>query len=89
MSPRYMTNGVIVALGDVGRNVAAGMSGGILYLYQALLEVKTVGILHNYENGETYGNLKTCEGCSSQRYTNMIYIDLCCTSSLELNVYWR
>lgn len=30
---RYMTNGVIVALGDVGRNVAAGMSGGILYLY--------------------------------------------------------
>lgn len=31
----YMTNGVIVALGDVGRNVAAGMSGGILYLYQA------------------------------------------------------
>ena len=28
-----MTNGVIVALGDVGRNVAAGMSGGILYLY--------------------------------------------------------
>jgi len=29
----YMTNGVIVALGDVGRNVAAGMSGGILYLY--------------------------------------------------------
>ena len=34
-SPRYMTNGVIVALGDVGRNVAAGMSGGILYLYEA------------------------------------------------------
>eukprot|EP00438_Fugacium_kawagutii_P018812 Skav221682 [mRNA] locus=scaffold1494:115102:119238:+ [translate_table: standard] len=31
----YMTNGVIVALGAVGRNVAAGMSGGILYLYQA------------------------------------------------------
>lgn len=30
-----MTNGVIVALGDVGRNVAAGMSGGILYLYEA------------------------------------------------------
>lgn len=29
----YMTNGVIVALGDVGRNVAAGMSGGLLYIY--------------------------------------------------------
>eukprot|EP00930_Biecheleria_cincta_P021586 TRINITY_DN15957_c0_g1_i1.p1 TRINITY_DN15957_c0_g1~~TRINITY_DN15957_c0_g1_i1.p1 ORF type:complete len:1716 (-),score=368.55 TRINITY_DN15957_c0_g1_i1:367-5295(-) len=29
----YMTNGVIVSLGEVGRNVAAGMSGGLLYLY--------------------------------------------------------
>ncbi|CAK9093820.1 unnamed protein product [Durusdinium trenchii] len=30
----YMTNGVIVALGRVGRNVAAGMSGGLLYIYE-------------------------------------------------------
>jgi glutamate synthase (NADPH/NADH) large chain len=29
----YMTGGVIVVLGDVGRNLAAGMSGGTLYLY--------------------------------------------------------
>ena len=29
----YMTNGVIVALGAVGRNVGAGMSGGLLYIY--------------------------------------------------------
>eukprot|EP00931_Biecheleriopsis_adriatica_P081171 TRINITY_DN5450_c0_g1_i4.p1 TRINITY_DN5450_c0_g1~~TRINITY_DN5450_c0_g1_i4.p1 ORF type:complete len:1716 (+),score=439.82 TRINITY_DN5450_c0_g1_i4:585-5150(+) len=29
----YMTNGVIVALGKVGRNIAAGLSGGLLYLY--------------------------------------------------------
>ncbi|CAE7769716.1 gltB [Symbiodinium sp. CCMP2592] len=29
----YMTNGVIVALGTVGRNVGAGMSGGLLYIY--------------------------------------------------------
>jgi len=29
----YMTNGVIVSLGEVGRNIAAGMSGGLLYLY--------------------------------------------------------
>lgn len=29
----YMTNGVIVALGRIGRNVAAGLSGGLLYIY--------------------------------------------------------
>jgi len=29
----YMTNGVIVALGNVGRNIAAGMSGGLIYMY--------------------------------------------------------
>merc|ERR1719188_1587488 len=29
----YMTNGVIVALGRVGRNVGAGMSGGLMYIY--------------------------------------------------------
>mmetsp|Transcript_30634 Transcript_30634/g.55548 ORF Transcript_30634/g.55548 Transcript_30634/m.55548 type:complete len:1706 (-) Transcript_30634:57-5174(-) len=29
----YMTNGVIIALGRVGRNIAAGMSGGLLYMY--------------------------------------------------------
>jgi len=29
----YMTNGVIVAIGQIGRNVGAGMSGGLLYIY--------------------------------------------------------
>ena len=29
----YMTGGVVVILGDVGRNLAAGMSGGTIYLY--------------------------------------------------------
>jgi len=29
----YMTNGVIVSLGHVGRNVGAGMSGGLIYVY--------------------------------------------------------
>jgi glutamate synthase (NADPH/NADH) large chain len=29
----YMTGGVVVILGNVGRNLAAGMSGGTLYLY--------------------------------------------------------
>lgn len=29
----YMTNGVIVSLGSVGRNIGAGLSGGLLYIY--------------------------------------------------------
>jgi glutamate synthase (NADPH/NADH) large chain len=29
----YMTGGVVVCLGDTGRNFAAGMSGGIAYVY--------------------------------------------------------
>ena len=29
----YMTGGVTVILGDIGRNFAAGMSGGIAYIY--------------------------------------------------------
>ncbi len=29
----YMTGGVVVILGDIGRNLAAGMSGGIAYVY--------------------------------------------------------
>ncbi|MDB5671586.1 MAG: gltB, partial [Alphaproteobacteria bacterium] len=36
----YMTGGVVVVLGDVGRNFAAGMSGGVAYVYdpQSLLQ---------------------------------------------------
>ena len=29
----YMTGGVVVVLGDTGRNFAAGMSGGVAYVY--------------------------------------------------------
>ncbi len=29
----YMTGGIVVVLGDVGRNFAAGMSGGIAYVW--------------------------------------------------------
>ena len=29
----YMTGGRVVVLGDTGRNFAAGMSGGIAYVY--------------------------------------------------------
>ena len=31
----YMTGGVVVILGDTGRNFAAGMSGGVAYVYDA------------------------------------------------------
>ena len=30
----YMTGGVVLILGNVGRNFAAGMSGGIAYIYK-------------------------------------------------------
>ncbi|HVY14622.1 MAG TPA: glutamate synthase large subunit, partial [Rhodopila sp.] len=50
----YMTGGVVVVLGDTGRNFAAGMSGGIAYVYDASgtfsklcnmagVEIETVG----------------------------------------------
>jgi len=51
----YMTGGVVVALGDTGRNFAAGMSGGIAYVYDpkarfgelcnmAMVELEPVGV---------------------------------------------
>ena len=49
LRPRYMTNGVIVALGRVGRNVAAGMSGGLLYIYEERMggrEGRNLSMLH-------------------------------------------
>lgn len=42
----YMTGGVVVALGTVGRNVAAGMTGGLGYFYD------TVGDFPDRVNGE-------------------------------------
>ena len=30
----YMTGGIALILGDIGRNFAAGMSGGIAYIYK-------------------------------------------------------
>ncbi|WP_158858734.1 glutamate synthase large subunit [Lunatibacter salilacus] len=34
----YMTGGMVVILGEIGRNFAAGMSGGLAYIYQDNLE---------------------------------------------------
>nr|MDJ0792539.1 glutamate synthase large subunit [Acidimicrobiia bacterium] len=36
----YMTGGVVVVLGDTGRNIGAGMTGGTLYLYDPDTKVK-------------------------------------------------
>ncbi|MBL7489833.1 glutamate synthase large subunit [Frankia sp. AgB1.9] len=34
----YMTGGTVVVLGQIGRNFAAGMSGGVAYLYDPVVE---------------------------------------------------
>ncbi|MEN8041365.1 MAG: glutamate synthase large subunit [Actinomycetota bacterium] len=36
----YMTGGRVVSLGPVGRNIAAGMTGGVLFLHDADMSVK-------------------------------------------------
>ncbi len=36
----YMTGGAVVVLGPAGRNIAAGMTGGVLYLYDDSMTVK-------------------------------------------------
>ncbi len=42
----YMTGGIVVVLGSMGKNVAAGMSGGILYVYDPK---DTIDACINYE----------------------------------------
>lgn len=48
----YMTRGTVVVLGEVGHNVGAGMSGGIIYIYD-LLENLTSRINHSYVQSMT------------------------------------
>ncbi len=36
----YMTGGTVVVLGATGRNIAAGMTGGVLYVYDDAMTVK-------------------------------------------------
>ena len=42
----YMTGGIVVCIGTIGRNFAAGMSGGVAYLYDPKNEI------NNYLNSE-------------------------------------
>jgi glutamate synthase (ferredoxin) len=48
----YMTGGRVIVLGDVGRNFAAGMSGGIAYVYdpKGILAVSGNREMVNYES---------------------------------------
>jgi glutamate synthase domain-containing protein 3 len=48
----YMTGGNVVILGPTGRNFAAGMSGGIAYVYDPdnLLKINTTNPLVELEN---------------------------------------
>ena len=39
----YMTNGVVVVIGDTGRNIGAGMTGGLGYFYMGSEDAAAVG----------------------------------------------
>jgi len=56
----YMTGGVIVTLGSIGRNVGAGMSGGMLYVY----DEKEVGMSKkmHVDNAKNVFRVTTPEG---------------------------
>jgi glutamate synthase (ferredoxin) len=41
----YMTGGVVVSLGPVGKNVGAGMTGGLAYVFEDPAEVGKQGVL--------------------------------------------
>jgi glutamate synthase (ferredoxin) len=62
----YMTGGKIVVLGRTGRNFAAGMSGGIAYIYDP--EQKFVNGLCNTETIE----FETVEGNDAEELKNLV-----------------
>ena len=48
----YMTGGVVVSLGPVGKNVGAGMTGGLAYIYEDPSEAATTLPLERLINPE-------------------------------------
>jgi len=54
----YMTNGVVVALGRVGRNVGAGMSGGLIYVY----DPEERGLQMHDDNAKNVFRVKSAAG---------------------------
>jgi len=57
----YMTNGVIVALGSTGRNIGAGMSGGLLYLYDPMDQIKSYELV-NQDNSDNADRVVSPDG---------------------------
>ena len=64
----YMTGGVVVALGPVGRNVAAGMTGGLGYFYDAdgTFEEKVNGEIVNCQRVVTPAGGQQLKGLISE-----------------------
>jgi len=54
----YMTNGVMVSLGRIGRNVGAGMSGGLLYVY----DPEDEGLRMHSDNAKNVFRVSTAAG---------------------------
>ena len=75
----YMTGGRVVVLGDVGKNFAAGMSGGIAYVwdksenFRSLYNPEMVE-LFDVENGEDVLELKSLIE-NHKKYTNSSLAD--------------
>ena len=66
----YMTGGIAVILGEVGRNFGAGMSGGIAYVYdkEGTLSRKSNSDGLNFLNMEEEGDLNTLRQLVENHY---------------------
>ncbi|EKG5253350.1 hypothetical protein O3R05_002889, partial [Listeria innocua] len=49
----YMTGGTVVILGEIGENFAAGMSGGVAYIYTKNSQETTTKINHELVNSRS------------------------------------
>ena len=73
----YMTGGHVVILGKTGRNFAAGMSGGIAYIYDPLHEFPErcnmgMVVLENINDNSIEGNMLKKFISQHHQYTNSI-----------------
>jgi len=62
----YMTGGIVVVLGDVGRNFAAGMSGGVAYVHDP------EGDFEEKANTGMVSLSRTLEGKDEQMITRLV-----------------
>jgi glutamate synthase (NADPH/NADH) large chain len=70
----YMTGGRIVVLGDTGRNFAAGMSGGIAYVYDVNQQFET-------KCNQEMVDLDDVDDSDAQELRSMIAAHFACTKS--------